>query len=119
MQVSFSRQLLKNLFLWTHKEVDSAPHPVVGMVLQVRDAEKFPQALGFESLDPFLFRASKQGPCFTAKEEYGDGEIDWTKDGSMQEYRENGMEGYRSRDSFNYAMMVEDANILTTLVYDV
>ena len=31
-----------------------APHPVVGLVLQVEDAEKFPQALGLESLDPFL-----------------------------------------------------------------
>ena len=30
-----------------------APHPVVGLVLQVEDAEKFPQALGLESLDPF------------------------------------------------------------------
>ena len=30
--------------------------------------EKFPQALGFESLDPFL-RVSEQGPCFTAIEE--------------------------------------------------
>ena len=29
-------------FLWTHKEVDLAPHPVVGLVLHVRDAEKFP-----------------------------------------------------------------------------
>ena len=28
-------------FLWTHKEVDLAPHPVVGLVLQVGDAEKF------------------------------------------------------------------------------
>ena len=52
-------------FLWTHKEVDLAPHPVVGLVLRVGDAKKFPQALGFESLDPFL-RVSEQGPpCFT------------------------------------------------------
>ena len=41
-------------FLWTHKEVDLAPHPVVGLVLQVGDAEKFPQALSFEGLIPFL-----------------------------------------------------------------
>ena len=46
-------------FLWTHKEVD---HPHRGVGLQVGDAEKFPQALGLESLDPFL-RVSKQGPC--------------------------------------------------------
>ena len=57
-------------FLWSHKGVDLAPHPVVGLVLQVGDVEKFPQALGFEILDPF-FRVSKQGPCFTAVEEDG------------------------------------------------
>ena len=54
-------------FLRTHKETDLAPHPVVGLVLQVGDAEKFPRALGFESLAQF-FRSSKQGPCFTAIE---------------------------------------------------
>ena len=27
-------------FLWTHKEVDLAPHPVVGLVLQIGDTEK-------------------------------------------------------------------------------
>ena len=57
-------------FLWTHKEVDLAPQPVVGLVLQVGDAEKFPQALGYERLDPF-YRVSKQGQCFTAVEENG------------------------------------------------
>ena len=41
-------------FLWAHKEVALVPHPVVGLVLQVGDAEKFPQALGFKSLHPFL-----------------------------------------------------------------
>ena len=44
-------------------------HPVVGLVLQVGDAQKFPQTLGFESLDLFFFfRVSKQGVCFTAIE---------------------------------------------------
>ena len=57
-------------FLCTHKEVYLAPHGVVGLVLKTRDTEKFPHALGFESLDPF-FRVSKQGPCFTAVEENG------------------------------------------------
>ena len=57
----------QNRFLWSHKEVDLAPHPVVGLVLQVRNAEKFPQALDFEGLDPF-FRVSKQGACFTVIE---------------------------------------------------
>ena len=58
-------------FLWTHREVDLAPHPIFGLVLQVGNAEKFPQALGFESLHPSL-RVSKQGPCFTAIEDGGD-----------------------------------------------
>ena len=56
--------------LWTHKEVDLAPHPVVGLVLQVGDTEKFPQALGYKSLDSF-FRVSKLGQCVTAVEEDG------------------------------------------------
>ena len=40
--------------LWTHKKVDLALRPVVGFVLKVGHAEKFPQALGFESLDSFF-----------------------------------------------------------------
>ena len=55
---------------WAHKEVDLALHPVVGLVYQVEGAEKFPQALSFENLNPFL-RISKQGPCLTAIEEDG------------------------------------------------
>ena len=39
-------------------------------MLQGGDTERFPQALGLESLDPFL-RVSKQGPCLTAIEEGG------------------------------------------------
>ena len=38
-------------FLWTHKEVALAPHPIVGFVRQVEDAEKFTKAFGFESLE--------------------------------------------------------------------
>ena len=41
-------------FPWTHKEADLAPHPAVGLVLQVGDAEKSPQIFGFKSLDPFF-----------------------------------------------------------------
>ena len=41
-------------FLWTCKEVDLAPHPVVSLALQVGDVEKFPQTHGSESLDPFF-----------------------------------------------------------------
>ena len=51
-------------FLWTHKGT------VIGLLVQVGDAEKFPQALDFGGLNPFL-RVSKQGPCFTAIEEDG------------------------------------------------
>ena len=58
-------------FLWTHKEVDLAPHTAVGLVLQAGDTEKFPHALGFER-----FSVSMQGPCFTAvKEDGGDGKL--------------------------------------------
>ena len=42
--------------LRTNKEVDLALHPVIGLVLQVGDMEKFPHALGLENLDP-LFSA--------------------------------------------------------------
>ena len=31
-------------FLWTHEGVDLAPRPVIGLVVQVGDATKFPQA---------------------------------------------------------------------------
>ena len=41
-------------FLWTHKNVDLAPHSVVGLVLQVGDKENFSKALGFENLDTFF-----------------------------------------------------------------
>ena len=50
--------------MWTHKEADHAPHPVVGLVLQAGDVEKFPQALGFESLDPFFFPSQQAGSMF-------------------------------------------------------
>ena len=60
----------KNRFLWTHREVDIAPHPVVDLVLQVEDTKTFPHTLCFKSLDPF-FTVSEQGPCFTAVEEGG------------------------------------------------
>ena len=63
-----SLDICSKRFLWTHNRADLVPHPVDGLVLQVGDVEKFPQALGFKGLDPFL-RVSKQGPCFTAVEE--------------------------------------------------
>ena len=50
------------------RSVDVVPHRVVGLALQVGDAEKFTRTIGFKSLDPFL-KVSKQGPCLTAVEE--------------------------------------------------
>ena len=55
---------------WTHKELDLVLHGVSGPVLQAGDAERFHQALGFQSPAPFS-RVSKQGLCFTAIEEDG------------------------------------------------
>ena len=69
MRDSVSTVSCEKRFLWTHKEVDFVPHPVVGLVLQ-GDAETFFRALGFECLDPFL-RVSKQGPGLKAIVEDG------------------------------------------------
>ena len=54
------------------EEVDHAPHLVVGLVLHVGEAKKFPPELGFERLDPFL-RVSRQGPSSIAIEPDGGG----------------------------------------------
>ena len=53
-------------FQWTHKEVDLAPHPVVGLVPQVEDAEKFPHAFRFKSLAPF-FESRQAGSMFLSQ----------------------------------------------------
>ena len=56
------------------KEVDLAPHPVVGLVLQVGDTEMFLMHLVSKAWTFFIFlfwRVIKQGPCFTAIEEDG------------------------------------------------
>ena len=58
--------------LWTHKEADLAPHPVVGLVLQeeIGPTEKFHHALGFESLNPFFFflvQNQKAGSMFHSR----------------------------------------------------
>ena len=50
--------------LWEQKEADLAPNSVVCLVHQAGNAEKFPQALGLEYVDPFL-RVSKRVPCLT------------------------------------------------------
>ena len=58
-------------FPWTHKGVDLAPHPVVGLVLQVGDAEKFPQALGFRQSSAYRLTASlgaeMRADCYSAR----------------------------------------------------
>ena len=46
-----SLQSCQKRFLRAHKEVDLAPHSVVGLVFQAGDTEKFPLALRLESLD--------------------------------------------------------------------
>ena len=38
-------------FLWAHKILDLAPHPVVGLVFQLGDSEKFSPEFEVESLD--------------------------------------------------------------------
>ena len=67
MQVSVSRQLPEEV-PWTHKEVDFALHPVVGLVLQEGDTEKFPQALGFERMDTFFFSQEAGSMFLSCKE---------------------------------------------------
>ena len=61
----------QNRFPWTRKGAEFAPHPVVGLVFQVGHLEKFPPALGFEGMDPFL-GVSKHGPYFMAIQDGGD-----------------------------------------------
>ena len=46
-------------FLRTHEAPGQAPHIVIGLVLSVRDTEKFPQALGLECLDSLSSSASR------------------------------------------------------------
>ena len=50
-------------FLWTHKDFELAPYPVVGLVLQVGDTEKFPYALGLVSKAWILFSESFKMKC--------------------------------------------------------
>ena len=45
--------------MWTHKEVDLAPHPVFGLVLPLGDAEKFPHALVSRPRSLFAESASR------------------------------------------------------------
>ena len=56
-------------FLWSHREIDLASHPVVCLVLQVEDGEKFSQERGFESLD--LFSSFSPPPPFSQSQQAG------------------------------------------------
>ena len=47
-------------FLWAYKEADLSPYQVVCFAFQVGDAGKFPQALGFESLDAFFSDSARR-----------------------------------------------------------
>ena len=59
----------QKMFLWANKEVNIAPHSVIGLV---GDTDKFAHAHGFESLDfLLLFKVSRHCPCFTAIKEAG------------------------------------------------
>ena len=51
-------------FLWTNKGVEIALHPVVGLVVQVGQAEKFCKVFGFKSLDPL------KGPHSVQKQQH-------------------------------------------------
>ena len=67
-----SLESCRKRFLWTHKEADLVPHPVVGLVLQIGETETFSMHLVSKTRIPFLFlRVSKQGPPFTAVEKDG------------------------------------------------
>ena len=59
--------------MWFHKEVDLAPRPVVGLMLQAGDTEKFLHVFAFESLDPFFCCSQNQqaGSMFSAVDEDG------------------------------------------------
>ena len=55
-------------FLWTYEEVDLVPHPVVGLVLQVGDTEKFPHAFEFRKPESSFYsysRKAETGVCLT------------------------------------------------------
>ena len=69
MQVSITWQLSEEISVDPQGSW-SCPAPSRWSCAPIGDVEKFPQALGFESLVPF-FRVRKQGPCFTAVEEDG------------------------------------------------
>ena len=58
-------------FLWNYREVDCAPQPGVYLVLQAGDGEKFPKALGIESVDP-LQSASRISVSQATEEDGGD-----------------------------------------------
>ena len=63
--------VVRKEFLWTHKEVDLAPHPIVDLVLQVGDAEKFAQHLETSKTHlPWIhFQSRQAGSMFKRRQE--------------------------------------------------
>ena len=59
-----SLDICQKKFLWSHKETDLDPHPVVGLVLKVGDTKYLVSKAWI-----LFVRVSKQDPCFTAAEE--------------------------------------------------
>ena len=58
-----SLDICQKSFLWTYNEVALALHPVIGLVFQIENAEKFLQAVASKSLDPF-FQSQQAGSMF-------------------------------------------------------
>ena len=78
MRVSDSPQLPEEVPVG-QKEIDLAPHPVVGLVLQEGEAEKSYPALSLESLGHFL-GVRMQGSCLAVIEQDGDATRDLYKE---------------------------------------
>ena len=57
-------------FLGTHEAPEQAPHTVTGVVLSVRNAERFPQASGLQCLDSSLV-VRQYSTCLTSVEQDG------------------------------------------------
>ena len=70
MQVFISWQLCQERFLWIHKEVELAAHPVVGRT-PGRRCREVSSCTCFRKSGSSIIRVSKQGTCFTAIKEDG------------------------------------------------
>ena len=50
----------QKVFLWTHKEVDHAPHPVVGLVLQIRRCREVSSGTWFQKPRSFFSESASR-----------------------------------------------------------